>query len=99
MRCLHCHCLLYEWKVNDDPWFEHAQRHPECTFIRQVEDEIFSDKVKIVLREIYNTEESRIETFKDWPSAANKTPPELVEAGFYYTGNYDYYAPYLFENC
>lgn len=34
----------------------------------------------------YMTEESRVASFETWPVSEIKTPQELANAGFYYTG-------------
>ena len=87
VRCFNCGRSCENWAVNDDPWFVHIKIGPVCKFIRQIDGKTFTDKVKPLLSNRFESVEARIETFKDWPSSANHSSlEEYAEAGFYYTG-------------
>ena len=34
VSCFHCGCHLENWRIDSDPWLEHAARKPGCLYIR-----------------------------------------------------------------
>lgn len=75
------------WLEDENPAFEHAKYFPRCTFLLDQRGKAFVDNVRQTLKEKYSTKVSRLSTFNDtWPRSAPKTPEELAEAGFFYTG-------------
>lgn len=92
MNCFHCDGAHFSWKLSEDPATEHVRWYPACKFIRQMMGEKFVEGVRKKFRDAYATEESRKETFKDWPKNANKTPEELYKAGFFSTSMIDLFS-------
>lgn len=44
-QCFCCGGLLYRWRADDDPWVEHANFYPSCTFLQEKKGRIYIDQV------------------------------------------------------
>ncbi|KAI4504596.1 hypothetical protein M0802_000146 [Mischocyttarus mexicanus] len=79
--CFYCGEILKNWQTNDTPWIKHYECNPACGFVKNHQD--------LVLYPSYQTIESRLSTFGNWPTSKSKIKELLAEAGFFYTGKND----------
>lgn len=92
VKCAFCNGKLLNWKLSDDPLFEHKKHYPRCTFVTSVPDvrSMFQNAtearigINIHARPDYASEEARLKSFRNWPKKMNVSPTELAAAGFYY---------------
>lgn len=93
VRCFSCGISLKDWGFHDDPWTAHARYSPECSYLRDKTGQGFIDRVQITCKKNYKPHHPfydnyfiRLQTYTNWKPEFKRTPTELSEAGFFYTG-------------
>lgn len=84
VRCAFCKVELMKWVEGDDPAKDHEKWAPQCPFLRGRDTRTMTGPV----HQKYSSEAARLRSFQDWPKQ-NPKPEDLVEAGFFYTGQGD----------
>ena len=68
-RCFACGCQNEDWKKGDDPLEIHRKLSNKCSFLLSLPD--------------YSIEDTRLQSFKHYPSKSIVSVSDLVQAGFY----------------
>ncbi|KAH3736469.1 putative inhibitor of apoptosis [Dreissena polymorpha] len=71
---------------------QYPKRHNECVHNTQEQSQqqqSYTDVRYSAMYEKYRTFQSRLNTFRNWPSNRNQMPDEMAEAGWWYTGKDD----------
>ncbi|CAK9294519.1 unnamed protein product [Gordionus sp. m RMFG-2023] len=78
VKCFYCDGGLRNWKIDHDPWIEHAKWFSKCPFIEIVKGEKFVQDVNInYINKAENTKEHNI-VEEDEKTAANKQASNAV---------------------
>jgi E3 ubiquitin-protein ligase XIAP len=82
--CFSCGVSLKEWERGDTADGEHRRANPSCLFLNGKSSTNEQQGVMPV-RDLAN-EDTRRQTFTNWPHDSPVSPRDLAEAGFYYKG-------------
>ena len=81
VTCFHCNGSLGKWVRDEDPIDEHLKSFPKCPFIKKI-----VQTKKKPIHPFYESQETRLDSFKKWPFYFRQKPKDLVRAGFFYSG-------------
>ncbi|KAM4808283.1 LOW QUALITY PROTEIN: baculoviral IAP repeat-containing protein 1 [Rhinophrynus dorsalis] len=97
VQCFCCGLVFCTTSLRTPPYEDHVKHNPACGFI-QGRDVGNIPKYKVRVQpsvndqrdvQEYTAEESRLQSFTDWPFYARIQPDKLSSAGFFFTGRRD----------
>ncbi|XP_053564847.1 baculoviral IAP repeat-containing protein 7 isoform X2 [Bombina bombina] len=94
VQCFYCGGVLRCWEPGDRPQVEHYKFFPDCPFVQadrpdgQVLGRWDDEGSQAVYPEL-ESEQQRLDTYRNWPRYAEVSPEQLAQAGFFYTGHTD----------
>nr|XP_015194389.1 PREDICTED: baculoviral IAP repeat-containing protein 1a-like [Lepisosteus oculatus] len=98
IQCFCCGLVMCTNSLEKTPHVKHQELKPECDFLKGKEvGNISKYELKVQRnsimpperREFYKAEETRLESFHDWPTYAKADVAALASAGFFFTGEKD----------
>ncbi|XP_053555686.1 baculoviral IAP repeat-containing protein 1 [Bombina bombina] len=94
VQCFCCGLVFCSTSLRTPPYEDHLKHNPTCGFIQGKDvGNISKYDVRvhspITEQESYSDEESRLNSFTDWPFYVKVQPSDLAHAGFFFTGRRD----------
>lgn len=96
VKCAFCEGIIGQWEVEDVPIREHEKFFPNCSLVKQHQEQGQQNENNLLQNVInirpkspeFSTIESRVRSFATW-NATEQNPSVLAQCGFYFLGNSD----------
>lgn len=93
VKCVFCYLIVDQWFCGESPFLKHIQLKPNCPHIEYLQEQELPEAYRAgpnePVKKFYESLDTRIQSFENWPSESPILPKNLAEAGFFYTNERD----------